>query len=64
MDYSLFSSSGNLIDAFDNESDARAALQRIVETEPDAADDVALFISDDDGKVVDGPIHATPAAVH
>lgn len=64
MDYSLFSGAGNLIEAFDDERDARAALQRIVEDEPDAADDVALFISDDDGTVVDGPIHAAPAAVH
>lgn len=60
MDYSLFSSTGNLIDWFDDEGEARAALQRIVAAEPDAADDVALFISDDDGKLVDGPIFAVP----
>jgi hypothetical protein len=60
MDYSLFSSSGNLIDSFDNEDDARAALQRIVESEPEAAEDVALLISDDAGNVVAGPIHAVP----
>jgi hypothetical protein len=60
MDYSLFSSSGNLIDSFDNEDDARAALQSIVESEPEAADDVALLISDDAGNLVAGPIHAVP----
>ncbi len=63
MDYSLFSSSGNLIDSFSDETQARAALQRIVEAEPDAAEDVALFIADGDGAVVEGPIHAVPASV-
>jgi hypothetical protein len=38
-------------------------LQRIVEAEPDSADDIALFISDDAGAVVEGPIHAVPASV-
>jgi hypothetical protein len=63
MDYSLFSSSGNLIDSFSDETEARAALQRIVEAEPDAADDVALFIADEGGTIVEGPIHAVPASV-
>jgi hypothetical protein len=63
MDYSLFSSTGNLIDSFSDESEARAALQRIVEAEPDSADDVALFIADEAGAVVEGPIHAVPASV-
>jgi hypothetical protein len=62
MNYSLFSSTGNLIDWFDDESEARAALQRIVAAEPAAADDVALFIADDEGRVVEGPIHVVPAA--
>ncbi len=63
MDYSLFSKAGNLIDSFTDEADARAALQRLVASEPEAADDVALFISDDEGRVVEGPIHAVPASV-
>ena len=63
MTYTLMASTGNMIDWFDNEPEARAALQRIVESEPDAAGDVALFVFDDDGNVVEGPIHAAPAAV-
>ncbi len=63
MDYSLFSKAGNLIDSFTDEADARAALQRLVANEPEAADDVALFISDDEGRVVEGPIHAVPVSV-
>ncbi|MGH2873735.1 MAG: hypothetical protein ACRDL5_14895 [Solirubrobacteraceae bacterium] len=64
MTYQLMSSAGNMIDWFDNESEARAALQRIVELEPQYAEDVALFVHDDDGKIVEGPIHAVPATVH
>jgi hypothetical protein len=63
MNYSLFASTGNMIDSFDDDAEARAALQRIVELEPESADEIALFISDDDGTVVEGPIHAVPAAV-
>jgi hypothetical protein len=63
MTYTLMASTGNMIDWFDNEPEPRAALQRIVESDPAAADDVALFISDDDGNIVDGPIHAVPASV-
>jgi hypothetical protein len=63
MNYSLFASTGNMIDSFDDEAEARAALQRIVELEPEYAEDVALFISDADGNVVAGPIHAVPASV-
>jgi hypothetical protein len=62
MTYTLMSSMGNMIDWFDDEAEARAALQRIVELEPEYAEDVALFVSDDDGTVVEGPIHAVPAA--
>lgn len=63
MTYTLMSSTGNMIDWFDSESEARAALQRIVELEPECADDVALFVSDGEGNIVDGPIHAVPATV-
>lgn len=63
MTYTLMASTGNMIDWFDNESEARAALQRIVESDPEYANDVALFITDNDGAVVEGPIHAVPAAV-
>ncbi len=63
MNYSLFSSAGNLIDSFDDEADARAALQGLVAAEPESAEEIALFISDEAGTVVEGPIHALPASV-
>ncbi len=63
MDYSLFSASGNLINSYTDETEARAALQRIVDNEPGIIDEVALFVSDEDGKLMAGPIHAAPSAV-
>lgn len=59
MNYSLFGSTGNLIDWFEDESVARSALQMIVDREPESADDVALFVCDDDGEIIEGPIHGS-----
>jgi len=42
MTYTLMASTGNMIDWFDNEPEARAALQRIVESDPASADDAPL----------------------
>lgn len=58
MHYVLLSSTGNLVDSFDNEPDARAALQRIVDAEREAGDDVSLMVYDDDGMPVGDPIFA------
>ncbi len=63
MHYVLLSSTGNLIDSYEDEAEARAALQRIIDAEPDAAEDVALMIYGDDGMPADDPIFAKiPAA--
>ncbi len=62
MTYSLFASTGNLIDWFENESDARTALQQIVDREPECAHEVALFVCGDDGAALAGPIHAAPGS--
>jgi hypothetical protein len=63
VNYSLYAFTGNLIDSFSDESAARAALQRIADAEPEAAENVALFVSHDDGNIVEGPFHAVPASV-
>ena len=52
MTYSIFSSTGNLIDAFDDRDAAVAALSAIVRADPDAADDVFLVAQDDQGEFV------------
>lgn len=49
MHYVLLSSTGNMIDSFQEESAARAALQRIVDAEPEAAEDIVLMTYGDDG---------------
>lgn len=49
MTYSIFDSSGNLVDAFDDRDAAVAALTDIVRAEPESADDVFLVAQDDEG---------------
>jgi hypothetical protein len=63
MTDTVMASTGDMIDWFDNEPEARAALQRIVEFDPEATSEVALFVSDENGQIIEGPIHAAPAAV-
>jgi len=58
MHYVLLSSTGNLIDSYEDESAAQSALQRIIDTEPNAAEDVALMTYGDDGMPIDDPVFA------
>lgn len=48
----------NLVESFEDEPSAREALEHIVDSEPEAAEHLALFICDDDGKPVGDPIFA------
>lgn len=57
MNYSIFDSTGNLVASFDNETEARRALQEIADSEPGAAHDIALFAFEDDGTPVGEAIH-------
>jgi hypothetical protein len=52
LTYSIFASSGNLMDAFDARDDAAVALGRIVKADPEAADAVFLVAQDDAGQSV------------
>ncbi len=61
MHYAIFDSTGNLIESFEDEESARKALDRIVETEPEATEHVALFVHGQDGMPVGDPI--VPRAV-
>lgn len=58
MHYVLLSSTGNMVSSYEDESVARAALQRIVDAEPKAVEDVALMIYGDDGMPAGGPLFA------
>lgn len=62
MHYVLLSATGNMIDSYTEEHAARAALERIVDAEPEAAEDVALIAYGDDGDPVAGPEFAQTAA--
>jgi hypothetical protein len=58
MHYVLLSSTGNLVDSYEDETQARMALQRIVDADPDTAEDVALMTYGDDGMPVGDPVFA------
>jgi hypothetical protein len=63
MYYVLLSSTGNLVDSYNDEPSARAALQRIVDAEPEAAKDVALMAYGDDGLPLGDPVLVSPAGI-
>jgi hypothetical protein len=65
MTYSIFDSTGNLVDAFEERDAAIAALRAIVKAEPDAADEVFIVAQDDEGNMVGETIYGSslPAAV-
>jgi len=50
MTYSIFTSTGNLVDAFDERDAAIAALTDIVRAEPESADEVFLVAQDDEAR--------------
>jgi hypothetical protein len=52
MVFSIFDSSGNLVDAFADRADALAPFAAIVAAEPAAADDVFLVAQDETGAIV------------
>jgi hypothetical protein len=61
--YVILDSTANLVDSFDQEGEARAALERIVRQDPDAADDYALLRYDDEGKPVGTVVTGSGIAV-
>jgi hypothetical protein len=58
MTYSIFDSTGNVVDAFD-EHEAAVTLTAIVTAEPDADDDVFLITQDDDGQMVGETVYGS-----
>jgi hypothetical protein len=48
----ILSSDANLVEAFDDEAQARSALEEIARQDPEHADEYALLIYDDDGHPV------------
>jgi hypothetical protein len=62
MRYSIFVSTGNLIDAFDDRDAAVAALAAIVRAEPDPADAVFLVAQDEEGNFDETVYGSSPSA--
>jgi hypothetical protein len=63
MYYVMFDSTGNLVEAFDTEEEARAALDRIVHEDPEAADHVAILTYDAGGDPVGEAITVADAGL-
>lgn len=63
MHYVLLSSTGNMISSYEEEPAARAALQRIVEAEPEAAEDITLMTYGEDGLPTGDPEFAKASSV-
>lgn len=59
MTYAIFDSSGNLVDAFDDQEAALASMAAIVQAEPDAADDVFLVTQDEQGAFVGETVYGS-----
>ena len=63
MHFAILSSDANLVESFDQEDDARAALQAIVQLDPDSASEYAILTYDDSGQQVGDAIFASDPAV-
>ena len=63
MTYSIFDSTGNLVDAFTDRGAALDCLAGIAQAEPGAADDVYLVAQDDDGNIVGDTVYASSVSV-
>lgn len=62
--YVILDSTANLVDSFDREDEARAALQAIVEQDPGSADEYALLTYGNDGQPVGKAVSGADVSVH
>jgi hypothetical protein len=63
MTYSIFDSTGNLVDSFTERGAALDCLAGIAQAEPEAADDVFLVTQDDGGNIVGETVYASAVSV-
>jgi hypothetical protein len=56
MYYVLLDVTGNLIASYRDEEEARAALDRLIEDDPGAAEEIALMTYDDEGALAADPV--------
>jgi hypothetical protein len=63
MYFVIFDSSGNMVESFDDEGEAREALDRIVHEDPEAADHYAILTFDVAGDPVGEAITVADAGI-
>ncbi|MTD43644.1 hypothetical protein GKE82_04820 [Conexibacter sp. W3-3-2] len=63
MTYSIFDSTGNLLDAFTDRAAALDCLAGIAQAEPESANDVFLITQDDDGNAVGETVYASAVSI-
>lgn len=63
MTYSIFDSTGNLVDAFTERAAALDCLAGIAQAEPESAHEVYLVAQDDEGNIVGETIFASAVSV-
>jgi hypothetical protein len=62
--YVILDSTANLVDSFDQEDEARAALEAIVQQDPDAADEYAMLTYDDRGSPIGEALTGSEITLH
>jgi hypothetical protein len=62
--YVILDSTANLVDSFDEEREARLALETIVRDDPDSAGEYALLTYDDKGHPVGEALIGSDVHVH
>jgi Rieske Fe-S protein len=62
--YVILDSTANLVDSFDDQDEARAQLEQIVQQDPDSAGDYALFTYDEQGHPVGEALIGSDLGVH
>jgi hypothetical protein len=62
--YVILDSTANLVESFDQEQEARLALEDIARQDPSSADEYALLTYDDDGEPVGEALTASDVSVH
>jgi hypothetical protein len=59
MTYSIFDSTGNLVDTFNDRAAALDCLAGIAQAEPESESEVFLVSQDDDGNTIGETVHAS-----
>jgi hypothetical protein len=63
MTYSIFDSTGNLVDSFSERGAALDCLAGIAQAEPDAADDIYLITQNAAGEIVGETVYASAVSI-